>query len=919
MTNFLKNLSIRNKIILSLVLVFIISAGIGIMEFNSLLKFQSTLSNMNVYSEYKTHLSNLQNNLYRLQVTVLNLSNSKTKDEFVKNSNDFKNIDIQVKNELNLLRNIDFKNIKSKNDLALIVNLNDSIFVIESTYEQRIVSSYTTLEEYINFTLQPKEVAQNYKTLLDEQINFGSISEYELKNKTESEIVSELLDRYRLSINDLKVYLLKTLNSQSTTIQRLQNVYIDSSNQASKYNDLKAKSLRDFIIIFIIFVGFIVLITFVISINILIPLLNINNKIKNLNEGEISEKFEIDRNDEIGLLQETLNSLIEYLNDNAKFAKELAEGEFDTQYRPKSTTDILRFSLINLKDSLLAAKREEQKRALEDYRRQRTAEAISKFADILRTYQNDFNVLSRELIINLVKFLKANQGMLFNLIEEEEEKYLKLISTYAWDREKFLEKRVEVGEGLIGSVAVDKFTVYMTDVPEDYIEIKSGTGSANPRSILITPLKVDNEILGVLEIASFNEFEKYEIQLVETIADNIASTLKSVRISAQTSVLLEKFQIQAFEMEEQEKSLKMTIEDLKKSEDSYKQKDDMYKNKLKDLEEYNKQQTFKYNQIKKQFEDLQVDFKLNNSKLENLNKQYKDLFETFEDPLFLINSDGNIEYANTKISDLFGFSEVEITGSSINNLFTDRVISGKNAFDYLIDNYDNIRTSSDLKFKVRTKENKTKEVNINILKFQTIDYNNAYIILFKDIQKNIAISSIGGEDPMDELLKDNLEKIFKIEFLEKHLLEQDIQVPEFSMNREILLEWNKNFELGIALIDKQHQKWIQFINELYKAIMQNSVEETLAETFKKLIEYTDYHFGFEEKYMKEFNFPFFDTHHLGHEKFINELSRMFNSYLISDKKDLPYKLILFLKDWVFNHVVKTDRRYVDIFRSHGLK
>ena len=66
---------------------------------------------------------------------------------------------------------------------------------------------------------------------------------------------------------------------------------------------------------------------------------------------------------------------------------------------------------------------------------------------------------------------------------------------------------------------------FITEIPEDYLTITSGLGDAPPRSILIVPLKLEDEILGVVELASFNIFNPHEIEFVEKIGQTIASTI----------------------------------------------------------------------------------------------------------------------------------------------------------------------------------------------------------------------------------------------------------------------------------------------------------------------------------------------------------------------------------------------------------
>ena len=159
--------------------------------------------------------------------------------------------------------------------------------------------------------------------------------------------------------------------------------------------------------------------------------------------------------------------------------------------------------------------------------------------------------------------MKANQGGLFLKNDDDRNDiYYDLIATYAFDRKKFNEKRIHHGEGLVGTCAIEKETIYITDIPQNYISITSGLGGATPNSILIVPLKIDEEILGIIEIASFNTFQQYEIEFVEKIAQNIASTLSSVKVSEHTSQLLEKTQQQAEEMAAQEEEMRQNMEEL---------------------------------------------------------------------------------------------------------------------------------------------------------------------------------------------------------------------------------------------------------------------------------------------------------------------------------------------------------------------
>jgi PAS domain S-box-containing protein len=219
-------------------------------------------------------------------------------------------------------------------------------------------------------------------------------------------------------------------------------------------------------------------------------------------------------------------------------------------------------SLINLRDNLIKNKQIDLFRRKEDEQRNWVAEGLAKFSDILRKNNDNLNELSFNIIKNLVKYLNANQGGFFILQESMDEKYFDLSACYAYDRKKFSDKRIQWGDGLIGTCAKEKKTIYMTNVPDNYVLITSGLGKANPSCLLIVPLIINDVLHGILEIASFKKFEGFEIDFVEKVAESIASTISTVKINVRTARLLRESQDQAEILATQEEQMRQNMEEL---------------------------------------------------------------------------------------------------------------------------------------------------------------------------------------------------------------------------------------------------------------------------------------------------------------------------------------------------------------------
>jgi len=920
MANLFDNFSIRNKVVFGLLITFFISIGIGIFEFNNLVKIQNNFESRKIFNEYKSDFVKLQNLYYKMQVSIVKLANARSKEVLINEQNEYKSIDVDIVNVLENLSVLDYSSFNENQQSELLKSFNDSVFKYKTFYNERIILSSNKLEEYVNLTFHPDQVSANYQRLIAEQQALGRSFNIDFHYMSQDEIIWELLSTYEKAILDLEKFITGSLSSQIFSLDKIiSNINDENDKENEELSKLKNTNIRFTVLIFIIAIIFVLIVSLLISESIVKPLLRTNDIISMLTKGNIPKKIDVKRTDEIGVILESLDNLIEYLNDTTRFSKEISVGNFTYSFNTSSDSDVLGNSLIELKDSLVVAKREEKRREEEDARRRRTADGIAQFSDILRQNQNNLKKLGREVISNLVKFIKANQGVIFTIVETEEHAYLKLLSAYAWNREKFLEKNIELGEGLIGSVAQEKFTVYMTDVPEDYIEIKSGTGSANPKSILLIPLKVEDEVLGVLELASFHPFEKYEIELVELIAENIASTLKSVRISAQTSELLEKFQIQAAEMKEQEHAMRQTIDDLVQSEIKSKNKEEELLKKLKEINELNKQIQFKDDQLKNQVERLSLD---NENRIKQLNvqqKQNKEILEAMLTGVIIIKQGGNIEFVNKATEDIFDYNDMELLGVDIEKIIALPLeATGRKLCEFLFENLLKIKATKGREFYIKLKGGKLKKILLELMVLEAERQEDMRMVIFIKDMDRFSKSEGKTEIFVNTLMAKNFENTLNLEYYQSLFDQKGIEVPEFNIYDMDIIKWGPKFELGVSMIDNQHKRWIQFINELYKGFFDEDNSDNLHNIFKKLMDYTDYHFGFEEKYMEEFHFENFENHKIKHEVFVNDLQKMFSDYL-EGNPDVPYHLINFLKEWVVEHVTVHDRKYVELFIKHGIR
>ena len=292
--------------------------------------------------------------------------------------------------------------------------------------------------------------------------------------------------------------------------------------------------------------------------SITVPVNYLKSIVVKLGKGELVEdkntKF---NNDEIGEMAAAMDNLVNGLKDTTLFAENIGKGTYATDFKPLSEHDVLGNALINMRNNLSRV-------ADEDKKRNWATEGLAKFGEILRTNTNDLNKLTDEIILNLVKYLKANQGAIYIIDDDQsgEEPTMSMKACYAWDKKKFLNHKIHRGEGLAGQAWQEGDLIYLTEVPQNYIRITSGLGDANPTSVLIVPLKLNEQIFGVVEIASFGQFQDFEMEFVQKIAESIASTISSVKVNARTQRLLEESQEMTEQMRAQEEEMRQNMEEL---------------------------------------------------------------------------------------------------------------------------------------------------------------------------------------------------------------------------------------------------------------------------------------------------------------------------------------------------------------------
>ena len=129
-----------------------------------------------------------------------------------------------------------------------------------------------------------------------------------------------------------------------------------------------------------------------------------------------------------------------------------------------------------------------------------------------------------------------------------------------------------------------------------------------------------------------------------------------------------------------------------------------------------------------------------------------------------------------------------------------------------------------------------------------------------------------------------------------------------------VVEWEDRYCLGIDVIDGHHQHLVELLNKSYNAIFFERDMDEISSIFRELSEYTDYHFKSEEEMMARVGYSRINSHISEHETFKKNLKELQSSLLASEMVH-DNEIIFFLEGWLLNHILVSDKDYVEFVKS----
>ncbi len=337
------------------------------------------------------------------------------------------------------------------------------------------------------------------------------------------------------------------------------------------------------------------------------------------------------------------------LNKMAEFAKQIGEGNYNTELEVSSNNDILGQSLLLMRNNLLDNYKKESEQSW-------IAEGKEIVSHLLRLH-NNINELSNDVLNSLVKYIKVVQGALY--IYDEEKSALRNLATYAYSRKKFINQEFKIGHGLIGECAYEMDYIYRTEIPDDYAHITSGIlGDQKPQSILMVPLITDEKLQGVLEFSSVEpEIPEITVRFLKELGEIIARTIFNLKVTQRTEQLLHESQQMTVELKENEEQLRQNAEEMRATQEELRKSNEQLETKIQEVE--------------------------------NAQKRLYSLLENASEIISIYDENMNMTYESPSVNKILGYTPEEMMGGKdIDRLTRKGEASIREMFKSLLENPD---------------------------------------------------------------------------------------------------------------------------------------------------------------------------------------------------------------------------------------
>ncbi|CAI2718629.1 hybrid sensor histidine kinase/response regulator [Nitrospina watsonii] len=360
--------------------------------------------------------------------------------------------------------------------------------------------------------------------------------------------------------------------------------------------------------------------------SILRPVNNTSKTLQKLSEGVLDqETLPVQTQDEIGILSQSCNDLMAGLKRFINYSENILQGNTDTQeFQAKGEFHLALTRMLEQARKQQEAEREKEQLTKDLVQKNWLSSSLSNLYERMRRGEQDLNSLAQNTISYLAETLNAQVGAIY--LKQDDE--FKLTGTYAFSKRKSISSAYKMGEGLIGQAALEKDIITITNIPDDYIRVVSGLGDQAPTMILVAPLIHEDQVKGVLELASVHTFDDAKLEFVRQSCEILAISFHLSQTQDHLKELLEESRAQADELAQQQVELQEANQELESQTDALRNSEAKLVQQQEELQETNRQLEEQASILENQKQEIEKKNKLVNEKVSELeiSSKYKSEF-----------------------------------------------------------------------------------------------------------------------------------------------------------------------------------------------------------------------------------------------------------------------------------------------------